>query len=441
MPIDVASVAAVDAARRPTDPVAAHGPAGAHPPPPRQAGTVRPLADGYTFAALPATVQRLLLGRDDGGLPQAALGGAPARVERVVLVLLDAFGWRFLDRHADRHPLLRRFLDEGTVAKLTTQFPSATPAHVTTLHTGRPVVEHGLYEWNLYEPTLDAIVTPLMFSFAGDPQRDTLHGAAADPRALYPTDTLYRRLSEDGVRCVAFQPATFAPSTYDGVVLDGADMRPYATLDDAFAGLADALRAPARGPVYAYLYIDTVDAVGHQHGPSSAAFDAEVTRCLDAIERSLRTLPKGTLLLLTGDHGQVDVDPAHTLFVNQLWPGIRAHLRHDRRGRPLAPAGSARALFLHTAPGAREHVVAILRDLLGPAAEVHTTEDLVAEGLFTAPPGPRLRDRLGDVCVLPAAGENVWGRERGRLGMRFRGHHGGLTTAEAHTHVSSLIVA
>src|SRR3954447_5291733 len=116
MPIDVASVAAVDAARRPTDPVAAHGPAGAQPAPARQAGTVRPLADGYTFAALPATVERLLLGGSDGGLPPAALGDAPARVERVerlVLVLLDAFGWRFLDRHADRHPLLRRFIDQG----------------------------------------------------------------------------------------------------------------------------------------------------------------------------------------------------------------------------------------------------------------------------------------------------------------------------------------
>src|SRR3954454_25215395 len=440
MPIDVASVAAVDAARRPTDDAAARGPAAAQPAG-AQVGTVRPLADGYTFAALPATVERLLLGRDHDGLPPAALGDAPARVERVVLVLLDAFGWRFLDRHADRHPLLRRFIDHGAVAKLMTQFPSATPAHVTTLHTGRPVVEHGLYEWNLYEPTLDAIVTPLMFSFAGDAQRDTLHDAAADPRALYPTDTLYRRLSDEGVRCVAFQPATFAPSTYDGVVLDGADMRPYATLDDAFAGLADALHAPAEGPVYAYVYIDTVDAVGHQHGPSSAAFDAEVTRCLDAIERSLRTLPQGTLVLLTGDHGQVDVDPARTLFVNQLWPGIRAHLRPDRRGRPLAPAGSARDLFLHTAPGAQEHVIAILRDLLGPAAEVHTTEDLVAEGLFTAPPRPRLRARLSAVCGLPAPGEPVWCRARASSGMPFRAHHGGLTSEEAHTHVSSLVIA
>jgi hypothetical protein len=420
MGIDAASVAAVDGSRRAN-------------------GTVRPLADGYAFAALPATVERLLVG-GDAGLPRAALGDAPERVDRVVLVLLDAFGWRFFARHADAHPLLRRFVADGTVAKLTSQFPSTTTAHVTTLHTGRPVADHGLYEWNLYDPTLDALVTPLLFAFAGDGRRDTLRIVRADPRAMYPRDTLYRRLSDHGVRCLAFQPASFAPSTYDGVLLDGADLRPYGNLDEAFDTLAQSLAA-APAPAYAYVYIDTVDAIGHHHGPSSAVFDAEATRCLDAIDRALATLPAGTLLLLAADHGQIDVDPGRTRFVNELWPGIRGHLRHDRRARPLAPAGSARDLFLHTAPGARDHVIAVLRDLLGELAEVHATADLVAEGLFgPAPPGPRLRERIGDVCVLPAAGETVWWRERGRFDMRFRGHHGGLTPDEAHTLVASLVV-
>jgi hypothetical protein len=419
MALDPASVAAVDAARS-------------------ERGAVRPLADGYTFAALPETVRRLLLG-GDAGLPPAALGGAPARVERVVLVLLDAFGWRFFTRHAERHPLLRRMVADGTVAKLTTQFPSTTAAHVTTLHTGRPVIEHGMYEWTIYEPSLDAMVTPLLFSFAGDGERDTLRQVGADARVLYPTDTLYRRLATDGVRCLAFHPSSFAPSTYDGVLLDGAVLHPYDTLAGGFEALTRALAAEP-GPSYAYLYIDTLDAIGHHRGPSSEAFDAEAVRCLDAIETAVATLPAGTLVLLAADHGQVDVDPARTLFVNELWPGIGAHLRRDWRGRVLAPAGSARDLFLHSAPGAHGLVVTRLRELLGDRAEVHATADLVAAGVFGGPPGARLRARLADICVLPAAGETVWWRERGRFDMRFRGHHGGLAPGEAETQVASLVV-
>jgi len=48
--------------------------------------------------------------------------------------------------------------------------------------------------------------------------------------------------------------------------------------------------------------------------------------------------------------------------------------------------------------------------------------------------------RLADVCILPAPGETVWWRERHRFDMRFRGHHGGLSEAEAQTQVAALVV-
>src|SRR4029079_3364423 len=93
MAVDAASVASVDRSRRGAQ---THG-----------GGTVQPLAEGDCSAALRATVERLFLG-SGGGLPPAARGDAPNRVERVVLVLLDAFGWGFFGRYGARHPLLPR---------------------------------------------------------------------------------------------------------------------------------------------------------------------------------------------------------------------------------------------------------------------------------------------------------------------------------------------
>ena len=65
----------------------------------------------------------------------------PARIaaltrehERVAVVLLDAFGWAFVQRHAD-HPFLRRL----EIEPVASQFPSTTTAHLTTLYTGLPV--------------------------------------------------------------------------------------------------------------------------------------------------------------------------------------------------------------------------------------------------------------------------------------------------------------
>src|SRR4051794_26595549 len=95
------------------------------------------------FAALPGLVARELQDR-----------------RRVVVVLLDAFGWAFAQRHA-RHPLLSRIARDGELAPMASQFPSTTTAHVTTMHTGLPVADHGLYEWRLWEPSLGRIVVPL----------------------------------------------------------------------------------------------------------------------------------------------------------------------------------------------------------------------------------------------------------------------------------------
>jgi predicted AlkP superfamily pyrophosphatase or phosphodiesterase len=373
-----------------------------------------------------------LLGAGEGGV---ALEGLPAPARHVVLVLLDAFGWRFFSRHGD-HPLLRRL---DVVARLTTQFPATTTAHITTLHSGLPVGEHGLYEWNVYDPALDALVTPLLFSFAGDGARDTLLRAGADPEVVLPAmTTFYERLAVAGVTSHVFEPSAFAPSTYDGVLARGAHIHPMADLRSGLVELAAVLHA-ADGPTYAYVYSDEPDTTGHLHGPSSPEFAAVAERCLDALDDGLRTLPEDTVVLLAADHGQVDVDPAATVYVNEAWPELPGLLARGAGARLLAPAGSARDLFLHCRADTVDEVADGLVRLLGERATVHRVDDLIAAGWF-GPVGERLRARQADLCVLPAPGETMWWRERHRFDMRFRGHHGALSDDEAQTQVAGLVV-
>jgi hypothetical protein len=357
-----------------------------------------------TFASLPYELAR-----------RAVAGPGP-----VVVVLLDAFGRRFLDRYGDGHPFLRRMLAEGEVVDMATQFPSTTAAHVTTMHTGLPVGEHGIYEWNVYEPALDRVITPLRFSFAGDREGDTLAGSGVVASDLLPPEpTFYERL---GVPAFAFQPAHFSPSTYDSAALRGASLVPYAQLSEGLAGAADAVRGLERG--YAYVYFDAIDATGHLCGPSSREFDDTVRYALDALEAAL-PLFSGAELVVTADHGQVGVDPERTLWLDELWPPLAASLAHR-------PAGSARDVFLHVLPERVDEVVLGLREAVGESAEVVRVEDLVASGAFGTV-GPRLRARLADVCVLPGEGRMAWLRSAADVQRRFVGHHGGRSDEEMAT--------
>ena len=52
--------------------------------------------------------------------------------------------------------------------------------------------------------------------------------------------------------------------------------------------------------------------------------------------------------------------------------------------------------------------------------------------------GPRLRERLGSVCVLPPPGRMAWLRSATDLSSNFRGHHGGRTPEEMSTYLAAL---
>jgi hypothetical protein len=380
----------------------------------------RPERGRRCFDQLPATLERLLTGTSGGTALDEPL--LRERFERIVFVYLDAFGWTFLERHAD-HPLFARARSDGVLAQLTSQFPSTTTAQVTTIHSGLPVAEHGLYEWHVYEPSLDRLVTPLLFSFAGDGVRGTLLGQI-HPDALFPTDSVYPRLAAAGLRSTVVLPATIAGSAPNIALLRGADVLPFTT---AGRGLAVAAEALAGGAAYAHVYLDELDSLMHAVGPDDPAVDTLTRTILDDVHGA--TFPSGTLVLLTADHGMSPVDPGRTVYVNELWPQLATHLETGADEKPLAPAGSCRDLFLHAREGEVETVCTGLAERLDGFAEVVAVAELIGEGVF-AEPSQRLAARLANVAVLPRYGEAVYWHEPGRFVQHLFGQHGGLSPQE-----------
>jgi len=374
---------------------------------------------GRCFDALPAAIARLLGGDGDA----LRLGGVlDDRYDRVVLVYLDAFAWRFAERHAD-HPLLR---SADLVEPLTSQFPSTTVVHTTTIHTGLPLAEHGLYEWFVLQPELDRLIAPLPFAFAGDETRNTLLAAGVRPEDVYPWGTVYERLAADGVACHVAHPAPIADTPPSRRLLRGATVHAFGSAEDGFASIGAALAASERA--YGLVYLPEVDAHMHLAGPDDPGVAPLFDRALTAIERA--PFPSGTLVLLTSDHGMAAVSPERTTYVNVAWPELAHHLRHGADGKPLAPAGSCRDLFLHAAPGRVDEVVDGLRARLADVADVHATADLVTAGAFGPGPTDALLSRLADVVCLPFPGEAVYWLEPGRFEQHFLGQHGGLSPDE-----------
>ena len=419
--INERSLATVDAARLP-------------------GGRVRPLYDSYGFARIPGTLLQLFGERDAAALPGDVLPVLDDATPRVVAVLIDALGWAFAERFATRSPLLARVRAEGVVSKLTTQFPSTTTAHVTTLHTARPVGEHGAYEWFMYEPTLDRLICPLTAGFAGEPD-GSLVAAGADLGAIYPrTDGFAARLGRLGAPCHLVQPAATVAAPFTRLMAGPGVVH---GVQSARAGAAVAAQlARSSAPSLTLLYLDDFDTTGHELGPDDPRSEAVAIELLEAVEHelvaALAGLP-GALVLLFADHGQLPTDPERCVYVNERCPQLVPLLRRGADGRPLAPAGSARDLFLHVREGALDEALGLLEQLFGDDAWVVPTAQLAADGVFGPRVSARFRERVGDLVVLPRAGIEAWWHEPGRFAQKLRGHHGGLEPAEAETWLGALV--
>ncbi|MGB0387559.1 MAG: alkaline phosphatase family protein [Ardenticatenaceae bacterium] len=397
---------------------------------------IRPDYESACFYNIPHTIRSLLTGRGSSPLRSTVLSELPQQYDQVVLIFIDAFGWRFFEKACDRHPFLRHIVKEGMVAKLTSQFPSTTANHITSIHTGLSARQHGIFEWRFYEPQLDTMITPLLFSFSGSGQRETLKTVVRDPQALFPKRTFYQELAQLGITSYALQPREYTPSTYADIMLQGANVYPYKTLPEAFVNLSHLL-IQQRSPAYFFLYIDSLDSICHRYGPNAPQVDAEINVLLTIIERllfyRLRGQLKKTLLMITADHGHVEVDPATTTYLN-LHPecaGIESYLKTNRDGQLLVPGGSCRDMFLYIQDHWLDEAHTWLSECLAGKAVVYKVQDLLNHGLFgPLPNSDAFLGRVGNLVILPYRHQSVWWYEAGRYEQRHYGAHGGLTPQE-----------
>jgi hypothetical protein len=139
------------------------------------------------------------------------------------------------------------------------------------------------------------------------------------------------------------------------------------------------------------------------------------------VTRLAEGLPPGTALVVTADHGQVDV-PAHRRFDIDGDDRLRSGVR--------VIAGEPRARHLHVTPGAARDVIDAWRGVLGAAAWVVGRDEAVAEGWF-GPVSEAHLPRVGDVVVACHADYAVLAtRSEPERVARLVALHGSATEAE-----------
>ncbi|MFT4109584.1 alkaline phosphatase family protein [Propionicimonas sp.] len=359
----------------------------------------RPLVPGYgrsTLADLLPSLGAHL------GLPGAQdVLGLPAS-HRYLVVLVDGLGRSLLDSYADQAP----YLSGLAGPTITSGVPSTTATSISSLGTGLPPGRHGIAGYSFWYPPAGCVLATLRWP------------ASIDGLDVQPQLTCFERLERAGVRTAAIAPAHFAGTGLTTAALRGPSFLPVTDERDRTRRVELALQAVTAGErALGYFYERQLDHAGHERGVGSPLWLAELGRTDRLVAQLRDALPADVRLVVTGDHGMVDVPRRQRLVVEdepELLAGVTA----------LAGEGRFRQLMTGE-PGA---LARRWRDRLGDRAWVRTRDEAIEEGWF-GEVSPRLADRFGDVLVAMADDGAVMTRTLPRE-AELVGMHGSLTPAE-----------
>ena len=391
----------------------------------------KPLYDSYCFSRISGSIVKLLTGDNSkyNTLPEDIFAGFESRYERVIFVFTDAFGWKFFEQFHEQSHLLQRFSEEGLVAKLTSQFPSTTAAHVTGFNTGMTPSETGIYEWFIYEPLVDDIISPIPFSLQRESGRENLHSLGIKPDEILPTTNIHQFLTKQGIGSYYYGDRHYTPSSYCNAIYTGTtEIIPFPSFK---AGVSTLLERIPKAKGLHYIYADQFDKYMHKYGPDSEQAGEVGTEILREVERLATGAPKKTLLMMSADHGMMEISPETTIYLDEEIPELKKHILHNANGDELAPAGSARDLFLHVKKDSVSHVVNTINKRFGDKLIAYDTQSLIEQELFgTGAPSKRFLERVADVTVLTHDKQSVWWSANGAMRNKFFGQHGGLAQEE-----------
>lgn len=320
---------------------------------------------------------------------------------RYVVMLVDGMGFDLLRDHAMAAPFLSS-LPLGD--PMTVGVPSTTATSLTSLGTGLNAGRHGVLGYTNRIPGTNQRLNSLKWD------------QPVDPLEWQPHETVLQRLQADDIAVTVVNDAMFAESGLTLCSQRGVPFRGIETVWERLDEIVDASELSAQSIVYAYE--SRLDHAGHARGCGSPEWEAMLTT-IDTDLRLLREdLPADAVLVVTADHGMVDV-PKEGRFDLDQHPELRKDV--------TLVAGEARFRHIHTRDGAAEDVALRWQQMLGDRAVVRT-QDGVEE--WFGPIDPLVRPRIGDVLVASLGNFAVFSSVDFAIEQRMTGFHGSVTPTE-----------
>lgn len=340
-----------------------------------------------------------------GGIVPALLGGAPvdwlpepvAGARAVVLFVLDGLGWDTVRSRSELMPVLSGMAGR----RITAVVPSTTAAALPSIVCGVEPAVHGIVGYRMRVAGRALNVLRWQAN-----TKDPL----PEPAEVQPVPPFL------GLRVPVVSKAEFRNTGFTLAHLRDTDLIGWRTV----SALLELVRGSVdQGAPFVYAYYDGIDKVAHEYGLTHPIYETELVLTDRMVDDFLARLPGDVALLVTADHGQLDVGPKQAVPLTQVARMVASY------------SGEGRFRGLHARSGAAAELESACEALYGDRAWVFGRDRLFDEGWLGAGAGLAVRGRVGDVVL--AARRPVVFTDPGQLKeTKMISQHGSMTAAEVY---------
>lgn len=343
----------------------------------------------------------------------ASIGGSTdnnfklRRVKNAVVVVVDGLGasnLRFQPGHA---PFLNSHLNKAST--IDCGFPATTATSLTSLATGVAAGSHPIIGYQVFDKNLNQSVN--LLTGWGDNFRPARQTAK-------PISQIAAAESKGFIFC---GPPEYETSGFTQATMPGATYLPEKSIEDRFDAISKMLKTS--DSTVTYLYVPELDQTAHAHGSQSQKWLQKLEELDGIVKRFVMTIPKDSGVLLTADHGIVDVPSSAHLYLDEAGvEGIRF------------VGGDPRVNFVYfserTPSGAILEAKISLQKFVGNDAYVCTPEELISAGWYTSV-NVEARDLMPDLFVISKTRVALYHRAFAKQkSLQMIGQHGSFSIDE-----------
>lgn len=319
------------------------------------------------------------------------------------LFVVDGLGFNNIQDFAAEAPFLAS-MNKSEPAY--SGFPSTTATSMSLIGTGTSAGVTGLVGYSALNPISGEIGNFVSW-------RDV-----PEPLELQRQPVLFEHLMGAG-----FQVQSIGLSRYNGSGMTQAALRGSSYIEiNNLQGTLDRALENAGKPMLTHVYWAEIDKLGHHYGVGSREWLQALKEFDHALERFVEKLPYGNQVIVTADHGMINVD-------TQQRTDVGKNFALSRGLRGIAGEPRCTHVYFNSMSGAKK-AQAVWIEEIGENGLVLTRDEVIELGLY-GPVEPHVTNWIGHLMVLAKNNATIVdSTNMSPMALNLRGVHGSLTPTE-----------